>query len=133
MPYFLVTHTSLIEADDETQAAQKAIAKIKAGQGLAFDVRFDQNASKHVKVSASDIGIIAPEPAQEHPDALAAPTRGADGEELVFSRGSTADAQQTAGIKTPAENRACLRLVSLFLAGMISGGALAWAYPLLSP
>jgi hypothetical protein len=38
MPYFLVTHTPLIEADNETTAAEIVQAKIARGDQVVFDV-----------------------------------------------------------------------------------------------
>lgn len=48
MPAFLVTATILVEADDEIQASNKALAKILTEPNIAFDVQSD--AEIHVRV-----------------------------------------------------------------------------------
>jgi hypothetical protein len=52
MPYFLVTHTSMVEADNETAAATQVGTKIAASQTLTFDVKSDEQRSKRITVSA---------------------------------------------------------------------------------
>jgi hypothetical protein len=42
MPYFLVTHTSLVEADDEAAAAAKVYEEICDSEKLTFNVRADE-------------------------------------------------------------------------------------------
>lgn len=42
MPYFLVTHTRLIEADNEKHAAQKVYEKIRNNVELTFRVKSDE-------------------------------------------------------------------------------------------
>ncbi|MCR5942697.1 hypothetical protein FG152_18030 [Ochrobactrum sp. XJ1] len=42
MPFFLVTHRSLVEADSEQDAAVKALEKIESGRKLEFEVKFDE-------------------------------------------------------------------------------------------
>lgn len=42
MPYFLVTHTSLVEADDEAAAAAKDYKTICDSEKLTFDVKADE-------------------------------------------------------------------------------------------
>ena len=41
MPFFLVTHRSLVEADDVEHAARKAIAKIESGGRFEVEVKSD--------------------------------------------------------------------------------------------
>jgi hypothetical protein len=43
MPYFLVTHTSLVEADDEAAAAAKVYKTICDSEKLTFDVKADEH------------------------------------------------------------------------------------------
>ena len=42
MPFFLVTHRSLVEADSEQAAAVKALDKIESSRKLEFEVKFDE-------------------------------------------------------------------------------------------
>ncbi|MBP2562385.1 hypothetical protein J2T08_006093 [Neorhizobium galegae] len=42
MPFFLVNHTSLVEADDEIAAAQRTLARLRDGDKQTFTVKFDQ-------------------------------------------------------------------------------------------
>lgn len=42
MPFFLVTHRSLVEADSDQDAAVKALEKIDRGRKLEFEVKFDE-------------------------------------------------------------------------------------------
>jgi hypothetical protein len=60
MSYFLVTHTTLIEADNETDAAQKAYEKICGNQDLAFEVKSDERPARQVIVSPKPIlsGVV---------------------------------------------------------------------------
>ena len=51
MPFFLVTHTSLVEAEDEAGAAEKAYEKISGSDQLSFEVRADESSVRHVKIS----------------------------------------------------------------------------------
>lgn len=47
---FLVTHTSLVEAENETAAANDAYAKITASEQLTFSVRSDESHTRQVTV-----------------------------------------------------------------------------------
>jgi len=42
MPFFLVTHRSLVEADSEHGAAVKALEQLDRGRRLEFEVKFDE-------------------------------------------------------------------------------------------
>jgi hypothetical protein len=42
MPFFLVNHTSLVEADDEIAAAQRTLARLRDGGKQTFTVKFDE-------------------------------------------------------------------------------------------
>lgn len=61
MPFFLVSHTSLVESDNDLNAARKALARIKSGPQTTFTVKFDE--STVVKVS-----IPHDDEAEHHPD-----------------------------------------------------------------
>lgn len=51
MPFFLVTRTPLVEAEDEAGAAEKAYEKISGSDQLSFEVRADESSVRHVKIS----------------------------------------------------------------------------------
>lgn len=50
VPFYLVTHTSLIEAESEEAAAVSALDKIKAAEKLTFGVTIDSKEIHHVVV-----------------------------------------------------------------------------------
>lgn len=52
MPFYLVTQTSLVEGDDEQDAAQKAIDRIRSGAQIAVSVKFDEMTVSDVIVPA---------------------------------------------------------------------------------
>ncbi|KQV83418.1 hypothetical protein ASC90_20980 [Rhizobium sp. Root1220] len=67
MPFYLVTQTSLIEADDEQAAAQTAVDQIRSGSKVAVTVKSDETTVSHIVVPAKQaISIVAP---VAHPDA----------------------------------------------------------------
>jgi len=51
MPFYLVTHTSLVEADDEQAAAQKAVDQIRAGGAVKVTVKSDETTVYHIEVA----------------------------------------------------------------------------------
>lgn len=58
MPYYLVTQTSLIEAEDEVKAAQKVLAKFQLNGAVEFTVKFGEENIRQVtvtNVAASEI------------------------------------------------------------------------------
>lgn len=57
MPFYLVTQTSLVEADNEQAAAQKSVEKLRAGGPLTVAVKSDETTITHVVVAAA----IAPQ------------------------------------------------------------------------
>ncbi len=52
MPFFLVTHTSLVEADNEAAAAQSAVDKLRSGCPVSVAVKCDEVTSKVVAIPA---------------------------------------------------------------------------------
>ncbi|CVI64329.1 hypothetical protein AGR7A_pTi0065 [Agrobacterium deltaense NCPPB 1641] len=52
MPFFLVTHTSLLEADDEQAAAHEAVNTIRRGQEVTVIVKSDEETALLVTVEA---------------------------------------------------------------------------------
>lgn len=54
MPFFLVTHTSLVEADNEKDAAGKAVFDIRSGRQLTVMVKADEHTVMQVSVAADN-------------------------------------------------------------------------------
>ena len=52
MPYFLVSYTALIEADDETTAAAKVYGKICDKEPTTFSVTADENVTTKITIPA---------------------------------------------------------------------------------
>lgn len=50
MPFYLVTYTGLVEAEDEVEAAGKVMEKLQVEPRLTFAVKLDENSIKHVSV-----------------------------------------------------------------------------------
>lgn len=50
MPFYLVTYTGLVEAEDEVEAAEKVMEKLQVEPSLTFAVKLDENSIKHVSV-----------------------------------------------------------------------------------
>lgn len=71
MPFFLVTHTSLVEADDAQLAAEQGISKIRAGAQVTVSVKSDETVIAHIVVAARsgggrEISPVSP-PAHDQP------------------------------------------------------------------
>lgn len=52
MPFFLVTYTGLVEADDEAAAAQQAVSEIRSGRALRVTVKSDEITSNSLTIPA---------------------------------------------------------------------------------
>lgn len=52
MPYYLVTHTSLVEGENEVRAAQMVFAKLRAENQAEFVVKFDETTVHKLTVTA---------------------------------------------------------------------------------
>ncbi|SCX21663.1 hypothetical protein DSM25558_2972 [Agrobacterium sp. DSM 25558] len=52
MSFFLVMHTSLVEADNEAAAAQKVVDELRSGCGVSMTVKSDEVSSRVVAVGA---------------------------------------------------------------------------------
>jgi hypothetical protein len=52
MPFYLVIQTTLIEAEDENTAAEKAINQIRSGKKVVVTVKSDETALTHIVVPA---------------------------------------------------------------------------------
>jgi hypothetical protein len=55
MPYFLVSHTSLVEGEDEVKAAEAVLTKLRSDDIVEFSVKFDELTVKTVAVARADI------------------------------------------------------------------------------
>lgn len=60
MPFFLVTHRSLVEADSDQDAAVKALGKIENGSKLEFEVKFDEATVTRVFLERASAGLASP-------------------------------------------------------------------------
>lgn len=61
MPFYLVTHRSLVEADSDHEAVVKALEKIEDGGKLDFEVKFDEATITHVVISGRKTSKSSPE------------------------------------------------------------------------
>lgn len=52
MPFFLVTQTSLVEAQDEQEAAQVGVDRLRSGGEVAVSVKSDETTVTHVVIAA---------------------------------------------------------------------------------
>lgn len=48
MPFYLVTQTTLVEAEDDTMAAQKAVDQVRAADLIKVVVKIDDTMTTHV-------------------------------------------------------------------------------------
>lgn len=62
MPYYLVTQTSLVEADDEAAAAEQVLATLQDAQQVTFTVKFDENNIRQVLVQRRPPPVVIAEP-----------------------------------------------------------------------
>lgn len=60
VPYYLVTHTSLIEGEDEVSAAQTVLAVLRSGRPVQFFVKFDETSARPVTISYSALRAESP-------------------------------------------------------------------------
>jgi hypothetical protein len=60
MPFYLVTQTTLIEAEDEERAAEKTLLRIRESGEVGFCVKYDDANTKQ---------ILVPSPASTSPEA----------------------------------------------------------------
>lgn len=58
MPFFLVTQTSLVEAQDEQEAAQKGVDSLRSGGQVTVAVKSDETTITHVVVAAVVEGSV---------------------------------------------------------------------------
>lgn len=60
MPFFLVTHTSLVEAENEEAAAGKAVAVIRGGGQMTVTVKSDEATTRQVVVEGITAEFVLP-------------------------------------------------------------------------
>lgn len=58
MPFFLVTHTSLVEADNEEAAARDVVETIRSGVAVSVSVKSDEVTSRTVFLPAKRAGRV---------------------------------------------------------------------------
>jgi hypothetical protein len=76
MPFLLVTQTSLIEAQDEQEAAQKGVDHLRSGGQVTVEVKSDETTIMHVVIAAvaeEPLPVLPSEAADPPPAAVAIP------------------------------------------------------------
>jgi len=118
MPYFLVSHTSLIEADNERAAAEATLLALQHARRITFSVTVDQDSITRV--------VLDP-PARQIPEALEEAGAKADQErDETPGRSAAAGSAQDRPAKTTVFSARSLGYGGLvFAAGLISGLVLA--------
>ncbi len=53
MPFFLVTQTSLVEAQDEQEAAQTGVDRLRSGGQVTVSVKSNETTITHIVVAAT--------------------------------------------------------------------------------
>ncbi|NTE56593.1 hypothetical protein G6M78_16075 [Agrobacterium tumefaciens] len=74
MPFFLVTQTSLVEAQDEREAAQTGVDRLRSGAQVTVSVKSDETTITHIVVSAlveEPLPVPPSETAKSSPAAVA--------------------------------------------------------------
>jgi len=87
MPYFLVTHTALVEADDEAAAAAKVYDAICDSENLTFDVKADEHTATRIIIPTR----AKTESKSFEPRGAALPAREAE-QPVILSHAENADA-----------------------------------------
>ena len=91
MPFFLVTQTSLVEAQDEQEAARKGVDQLRSGGPVTVSVKSNETTTTHVTVAAvteeapvsrSETDNPSPVTVATHETAFAAP----ESKKLVLKR-----------------------------------------------
>ncbi|AYD05261.1 hypothetical protein NCHU2750_58960 (plasmid) [Neorhizobium sp. NCHU2750] len=53
MPFYLVTQTLLVEAENEQEAGERATARIRSGEKITVSVKADEATITHITVAAT--------------------------------------------------------------------------------
>ncbi len=72
MPFFLVTQSSLVEAQDEREAARTGVDRLRSGAQVTVSVKSDETTITHIVVPAM-VGEPLPVPPSETAIPLPAP------------------------------------------------------------
>lgn len=76
MPFYLVTQTSLVEAQDEQEAAQTGVDRLRSGGQVTVSVKSDETTITHVVVAGKVEGTLTDSPSETiipSPSAVAIP------------------------------------------------------------
>ncbi|RYG95385.1 MAG: hypothetical protein EON58_14275 [Alphaproteobacteria bacterium] len=116
MPYYLVTHTSLMEGADEVEAARKVLTKLKSDGAVGFTVKYDDKKIRQLTVAnvpASEVG----QPPERKPRPSSEQIR----EDIVLE--ASAVNQAHTGVSKPRRlsDRSVTLGLSLFGAGVAAG------------
>lgn len=73
MPFYLVTQTLLVEAENEQEAGERAATRIRSGEKITVSVKADEATITHITVAATvDAGsAVSPLTAQVSEQSLA--------------------------------------------------------------
>lgn len=118
MPFYLVTHRSLVEANSDHEAVVKALEKIEDGGKLDFEVKFDEATITHVVIS----GRKASKPSPESQEKLAVSEETQSVMELPGAVTTTEEhlpENRPAQLESKRPDRRTTTIVSLFLGGLV--------------
>ncbi len=73
MPFYLVTQTLLVEAENEQEAGERAATRIRSGEKITVSVKADETTITHVTVAAAvdERRAVSPPTAKVNRQALA--------------------------------------------------------------
>jgi hypothetical protein len=91
MPFFLVTQTSLVEAQDDQEAAQIGVDRLRSGGQVGVSVKSDETTITHVVVAAvaEEPLLVSPSEAADPSPAAAVPearSAAAETKKLILKR-----------------------------------------------
>ena len=118
MPFFLVTHRSLVEADSDHEAVVKALEKIENGGKLDFEVKFDEATITHVVISGRN--TAKPSPKSQEKSTVSEHTQSVS--ELPSAVTTTEEylaESRSALLELRRPDRRTTTIVSLFLGGLV--------------
>ncbi|UHS62971.1 hypothetical protein HRR99_15190 [Agrobacterium vaccinii] len=73
MPFFLVTYTTLVEADNEVAAARDAVDAVRSGSEIRVTVKSDEETTRVVAVSAMQSAAAPSSPPEDTTTDVASP------------------------------------------------------------
>ncbi|CDZ29104.1 hypothetical protein [Neorhizobium galegae] len=116
MPYYLVTQTSLVEGEDEVEAARKALTKLQSGGAVEFTVKYDEENIRQVTVAnalASGVAQPAPQEVRPSPEPIL--------ENIAFGASAVNQADTGVAKRRRLSARSVVFGLNLFAAGLIVG------------